>query len=393
MSGLIRRFFKESRGSFFLFGPRGTGKSTWLDAHYPRALRIDFLDPEILRLYSAHPEHLKEVVLTSEKKIIILDEIQKVPELLSVVHALIEMKKGWQFILTGSSARKLKRTGVDLLGGRAVVKYLHPFMAAELGENFNLPSALEIGLLPVIVNHSESLDALKTYISLYLKEEVQTESLVRNIGHFSRFLEAASFSHASILNISNIARECQVSRKLVENYLSVLEDLLLCFYLPVFTKRAKRVTVSHPKFYYFDAGVFRCLRAQGFLDKAEEISGLALEGLVAQHLRAWNDYQGSPYQLYYWRTQSGVEIDFIIYGSSGFWAVEVKNHKLIHHKDLKSLNAFCEDYPEATPLLLYRGKETFKKKNVICLPVETFLLMLKPDQKVLAISSVASTKL
>ncbi len=192
---------------------------------------------------------------------------------------------------------------------------------------------------------------------------MQAESLVRNIGHFARFLEIASFSHASILNISNIARETQVSRPLVENYLSVLEDLLLSVTLPVFTKRAKRETIKHPKFYYFDAGVFQNLRKQGPLDRGEGISGLALEGLVAQHLRAWNDYQASNYDLYYWRTRFGVEVDFILYGPKGFWAIEVKNNHQVFSKDLTGLRAFCKDYPEATPLLLYRGKERFKKNK------------------------------
>ncbi|ACJ19385.1 ATP-binding protein [Coxiella burnetii] len=377
---LVKRFFTAPKESFFLFGPRGTGKSTWLMTNFPQALLIDLLQPDVVRRYSAYPERLEETVLGSQQKQIIIDEIQHVPELLNVVHRLIEQKRGWQFILTGSSARKLRRTGVNLLAGRAIVRHLHPFMAAELGSNFDLTTALQSGLLPVVTQSEHSKEVLKTYISLYLKEEVQAESLVRNIGHFARFLEIASFSHASILNISNIARETQVSRPLVENYLSVLEDLLLSFTLPVFTKRAKRETIKHPKFYYFDAGVFQNLRKQGPLDRGEGISGLALEGLVAQHLRAWNDYQASNYDLYYWRTRFGVEVDFILYGPKGFWAIEVKNNHQVFSKDLTGLRAFCKDYPEATPLLLYRGKERFKKNNILCLPVNEFLLNLDPNQ-------------
>ncbi|AIT62425.1 ATP-binding protein [Coxiella burnetii] len=377
---LVKRFFTAPKESFFLFGPRGTGKSTWLMTNFPQALLIDLLQPDVVRRYSAYPERLEETVLGSQQKQIIIDEIQHVPELLNVVHRLIEQKRGWQFILTGSSARKLRRTGVNLLAGRAIVRHLHPFMAAELGSNFDLTTALQSGLLPVVTQSEHSKEVLKTYISLYLKEEVQAESLVRNIGHFARFLEIASFSHASISNISNIARETQVSRPLVENYLSVLEDLLLSFTLPVFTKRAKRETIKHPKFYYFDAGVFQNLRKQGPLDRGEGISGLALEGLVAQHLRAWNDYQASNYDLYYWRTRFGVEVDFILYGPKGFWAIEVKNNHQVFSKDLTGLRAFCKDYPEATPLLLYRGKERFKKNNILCLPVNEFLLNLDPNQ-------------
>jgi predicted AAA+ superfamily ATPase len=251
-------------------------------------------------------------------------------------------------------------------------------MAVELGKDFDLKNALQFGLVPLIISSPNPVDVLNTYIDLYLREEVKAEGLVRNIGNFARFLEVISFSHGSILNINNIARECAVSRKLIDGYLSVLEDLLLCFSLPVFTKRAKRTTVSHPKFYYFDAGIFNNLRAQGPLDSSDEIAGMAMEGLVAQHLRAWNDYQGAPYSLYYWRTRHGVEVDFIIYGAKGFWAIEVKNSKQIYPKNVRSLTYFCNDYPEAIPLLLYRGSERLKIKNILCLPVEDFLKDLNP---------------
>lgn len=380
---LINRFLKKPKENFFLFGPRGTGKSTWLAASFQDALRIDLLDPATLRTYLSHPEYLESIALGTNKKQIIVDEVQKVPELLSVVHRLIEMKKGWQFILTGSSARKLKRTGVDLLAGRAIIQHMHPFMAAELGDQFVLEKALQDGLLPHVTFSENPKNILRAYIAVYLKEEVQTESLVRNIGHFARFLEAMSFSHGSIVNLSNIARECQVSRSLVEGYLSVLEDLLLCFQLPVFTRRAKRKIITHAKFYYFDAGVFRCLRTAGPIDTTSEIDGLALEGLVAQHLRAWNDYQDSPNHLFYWRTHSGVEVDFIIYGENNFWAIEVKNSPRVYTQDLRGLKAFCEDYPEAKPLLLYRGQDRLKINEINCMPVDEFLKKLRPDQSLL----------
>lgn len=376
----ISRLFNDSSESYFLFGPRGCGKTTWLQHHYPDALWINLLKPEVLRLYSAMPERLEVAVLGANKPVVIIDEVQKMPELLSVVHDLIERKLNLQFVLTGSSVRKLKRTGVNLLAGRAVIRHLHAFMAAELGNKFNLETALRFGLVPLIVASSFPDDVLRAYISLYLQEEVKAEGLVRNIGDFSRFLEVISFSHGAILNIANIARECMVSRKLIEGYLSVLEDLLLGFCLPVFTKRAKRATVMHPKFYYFDAGIFHSLRFQGPLDKNSEILGAALEGLVAQHLRAWNDYQGSPYALYYWRTRNGVEVDFIVYGPKGFYAIEVKNGKQVYNQDLRGLQTFCNDYPEAKPLLVYRGKEKLRIKNILCLPADEFLRSIHPDK-------------
>lgn len=374
---MISRFFVPAKQSYFLFGPRGTGKSTWLKTYYPDAHLIDLLNPGELRLYQARPERLEEVVLASLSKTIIIDEIQKAPDLLSVVHRLIEQKQGWQFILTGSSARKLKRVGVDLLAGRAVVRHMHPFMAAELGALFSLAHALSFGLVPLVVESEEVLDTLKSYVDIYINEEVKTEGLVRSIGDFARFLEAASYSHGTPINVTNIARECGVSRKLIESYLSVLEDLLLCCRLPIFTKRAKRELIAHEKFYYFDVGVYKSLRVTGFLDKESEVNGPGLEGLVLQHFRAWNDYQGAPNRLFYWRTKHGVEVDFIIDGPAGIYAIEVKHSSMIQDKDLKGLKHFCQDYPEATPVLLYCGKDRMLRNGVLCLPVESFLRDLR----------------
>ena len=376
----VIRFFKATSQSFFLFGPRGTGKSTWLKQHYTDAELIDLLAPETFRRYSARPERLREVTRGSKSKTIIIDEVQKIPELLDVVHELIEEKAEFQFVLTGSSARKLKRTGVDLLAGRAVVKTMHPFMAAELGESFSLTKSLQIGLVPLIERSPDPQETLSSYAALYLKEEVQMEGMVRNIGAFSRFLEAISFSHGSTLNVSEVARECQVKRKTVDNYLAVLDDLLLSFRLPVFSRRAKRHLVSHPKFYYFDSGVFRSLRPTGPLDSPQEIDGAGLEGLVAQHLRAWIAYSTKACTLSYWRTKSGNEVDFVLYGQDTFWAIEVKNSAKINSKMLKGLTAFQEDYPEAKALLLYRGHERLSINNILCLPCEKFLRNLIPGQ-------------
>ena len=375
------RFFQAPQGSFFIFGPRGTGKTTWLNQNFKNALLIDFLSPESFRMYSAKPERLEELVHGNpDKKIVIIDEIQKVPELLDVVHQLIEKRKDLRFILTGSSSRKLKRSGVDLLAGRILLRTFHPFMAAELGSSFNLNQSLQFGLLPLVLASDNPEDVLKSYASLYLREEVQMEGLVRNIGNFSRFLEAISFSHGNVLNTSEIARECHVERKTVEGYISILEDLLLSFRLPVFSKRAKRNLTTHPKFYFFDAGVFKSIRPAGPLDSPQEIGGGALEGLIAQHLRAWNAYSGDKHKIYFWRTKSGNEVDFIVYGPKELWAIETKNSKSIHHKEFSGLLAFKQDYPETQPLLVYRGKEKIKIKGILCVPCEEFLKNLLPGK-------------
>ena len=379
---LIRRFSLPPDKSFFLFGPRGTGKSTWTQAVFKEALRIDLLSPEAFRRYSARPERLREVVEgDSRRKVIIVDEVQKVPALLPLIHALIEEKTGVTFVLTGSSSRKLKRTGADLLAGRAVVRTLHPFMAAEISSSFDLNRALNYGLLPLAWKAKDPDDILRAYAALYVREEVQAEGLVRNVGNFSRFLEAISFSQASLLNLSNVARECEVERKVVESYVHILEDLLLAFRLPVFKKRAERAVAVHPKFYFFDAGVYRSLRPCGPLDRPQEIDGHALEGLVAQHLRAWNAYGGEQNQISFWRTRSGVEVDFVIYGPGNFWAVEVKNADRVRDEELRGLMAFREDYPEAKALFLYRGHERLKRHDIICLPCEDFLKGLVPGEK------------
>jgi predicted AAA+ superfamily ATPase len=291
-----------------------------------------------------------------------------------MVHALIEKRKSLQFVLTGSSARKLKRSGVDLLAGRVIKKTLHPFTARELGQRFDLERSLTIGLVPLVMMAKDPEAVLKAYAGLYVREEVQAEGLVRNIGGFTRFLEAVSFSHASVLNISNVARECEIERKVVEGYLSILEDLLLSCRIPVFAKKAQRAVVTHPKFFFFDAGVFRSLRPSGPLDRPQEIAGAALEGVVAQHLMAWTAYQGDTGSLYYWRTRAGAEVDFILYGPHLFWAIEVKNTARIRPEDLASLKAFKEEYPQSEAYFLYRGRERLKINGILCVPCEEFLL-------------------
>jgi predicted AAA+ superfamily ATPase len=379
---LIRRLFRAPKESFFLFGPRGTGKSTWLRQTFPDAIYVDLLDQEAFRTYLSRPERLGEVIAGNpQAKAVIVDEIQKVPSLLDEVHRLIEAKarRQVQFILTGSSARKLKRGGTDLLAGRAILKTLHPFLAAELGPRFDFARGLELGMLPLVLGAAEPAETLKSYASLYLREEVQAEGLVRNVGNFARFLEAISFSHASLLNTSEVARECQVNRKTVDGFVDVLEDLLLGFRLQVFSKRAQRQLVQHPKFYYVDVGVFRSLRPKGPLDSPEEIGGACMEGLVAQQLRAWIAYSKTNHTLHFWRTKAGLEVDFIVYGEDTFLAIEVKRSRKISSKDVRPLLAFREDYPQAKACLLYGGKERLKVSGVLCLPCEEFLRGLAPD--------------
>lgn len=377
----VGRFLQDPGDHFFLFGPRGTGKSTWLAERFPDALRLDLLVPDVARTYSARPERLFELIAAHpEARVVVVDEVQRVPALLDVVHSSIERGGAPRFVLTGSSARKLRRAGVNLLAGRAVVRSLHPFMSAELGARFDLERALKHGLVPLVWDAKDPSETLRAYVALYLREEVQLEGAVRDIGAFARFLEAISFSHGAVLNTSEVARECEVSRKTVEGYVEVLEDLLLAFRVPAFTKRARRHLAVRPKLYWFDAGVFGSIRPRGPLDRAEEIGGQALEGLVAQHLRAWIDYGRADASLGFWRTKSGLEVDFVVYGSDCFHAIEVKRSATVHRTDLRALKAFAADYPEAQTRLVYLGRERLEIDGVRCLPCADFLAELVPHR-------------
>lgn len=380
-SMFVKRNLRVPKQSFFLFGPRGSGKTTWLKAKFPDALFINLLEPEEFRLYQSKPERLRGVIEAhKQNKVIVIDEIQHIPELLPLIHSIIEERQDLQFVLTGSSARKLRRVGTDLLAGRAIREEMHPYIASELEKRFSLSIALEWGMLPLIWEAKEPLATLRTYITTYLKEEVQAEGLVRNLGNFARFLEVMSFSHGMQLNTANVARECQVSRSTADDYIQVLKDLLLGCTLDIFTRRATRALSAHSKFYYFDSGVYKALRPQGPLDRKEEIEGPALEGLVLQHIRAWIAGQAETHSLYFWRTRAGVEVDFIVYGPKGLWAIEVKNSSLVSPKDVRSLKIFCEEYPEATPLFLYRGKQRMEIGGILCMPCEEFLLTIKIDR-------------
>lgn len=233
-------------------------------------------------------------------------------------------------------------------------------------------------MLPIVLDSSTPEKVLRAYAGIYLKEEVQAEGIVRNVGDFARFLEAMSFSHASLINASNIPRECQIARKTVDGYLLILNDLLLGFQLQVFHQKAKRAVTKHPKFYFFDAGVYTSLRPKNYDEHESERDGAALEG-VPQHLKAWVDAQLETYHLYFWRTSSGTEVDFIVYGPQSFLAIEVRNGSTVHPHDLHGLEAFQVDYPEAKLLFLYRGKQKLKIKNIICCPVDEFLMQIHPE--------------
>lgn len=355
--------------SFFLFGPRGTGKTTWVKSTFPEAIYLDLLEAEIYNDLLANPQRLENMIPVDFRNWIIIDEIQKIPELLDEVHRLIEKYK-YKFILTGSSARKLRKEGHNFLGGRALTYSMFPLTAVELRKDFDLNHAMKYGSLPSVYTEKDPEAYLESYVKTYLDEEVRQEGLTRNLGAFSRFLEAASFSQGSVLNVSAIARECAVERKVVENYFSILEDLLIAYKLPVFTKRAKRRMVSHPKFYFFDAGVYRTLRPMGPLDRPEEAEGVSLETLFFQEVKAINEYHRLGYSIYYWRTSNNMEVDFILYGEKGIFAFEIKRAGKVTDPMLAGLKSFLKDYPMAKAFLLYGGNKYMREDGIEITPFE-----------------------
>ncbi len=361
--------------SFFLFGPRGTGKTTWVKTSFPQGLYLDLLEAELFNDLVANPQRLENFIPKNFKQWIIIDEIQRVPELLNEVHRLIE-KDHFKFVLTGSSARKLKRKGPNLLAGRALTYFMHPLTVGELTLDFDLDHSLNYGQLPSAYQEADPKKYLESYVSTYLQEEIQQEGLTRNLGAFTRFLETASFSQGSILNISEIAREAAIERKVVENYFSILEDLLIGYRLPVFAKKAKRRMIFHPKFYFFDVGVYRTLRPTGPLDMPEMIEGMAFETLFFQELLAVNDYYDLGYRLFYYRTAAGSEVDFVAYGKKGIWAFEVKRTRKVKASMLRGLKIFLKDYPSAHAYFVYGGKRPMREGEIEIVSMENTLKKL-----------------
>ncbi|MBP7074497.1 MAG: ATP-binding protein [Rhabdochlamydiaceae bacterium] len=368
----------KGKQSFFLFGPRGTGKTSWIKSKIPGGLYIDLLETTAFLDLSARPGRLEEMIPPGFEDWVIIDEVQKVPILLNEVHRLIE-NKNYKFILTGSSARSLKKKGVNLLAGRALSFKMFPLTAIEQGSDFDLNKALRYGQLPYVYSKNsvqEIQDYLEAYTQTYVREEVMQEGLTRNIGAFSRFLETASFSQCGVLNISDVAQDASINRKVVVNYFQIVEDLLIAAKLPIFSKRAKRKLIAHSKFYFFDVGVYRAIRPQGPYDSNEEAEGAAYETLVYQEIQAINHYFNLQYQLYFWRTVDQIEVDFVLYGPKGIIGIEVKRSDSINSKDLKGLRTFREDYPEAKLFLFHGGTRREYIENIQLIPISEALLSL-----------------
>jgi len=310
--------------SCFLFGPRGTGKSTWIRAAIEPAVSYDLLDAaESIRL-AAEPKVLaRETAGVPAGGWIAIDEIQKVPTLLDEVHRLIESRR-LRFVLSGSSARKLRRGGTNLLAGRADVRRLYPLVSAEIGPSIDIERVIEFGALPLAVTGDDPKAFLRSYALTYLQEEIRAEALTRNLGGFARFLEVAARQNAQLTNLAGIARDVGVSRQSVQNWFEIIVDTLLGSWLPAWKLKRATKQVSHPKFYLFDSGVARALSGRLPYPVVPEERGALLETLIHGELCAYLEYSGLGYPLFFWRTPDGVEVDFLCETATGYTAIEVK---------------------------------------------------------------------
>lgn len=373
MLSRICQLNKELDTSIFLFGARQTGKSTMLRQQFRDCIYFDLLDSNVRERLRRRPALLYETLRNKpEETIVIIDEIPEVPELLNEVHRLISERQ-LLFILCGSSARKLKRKGHNTLGGRAVPVYLYPLVSAEIPD-FDIDRAVLYGMLPPHYLSANPGRRLSAYIDVYLKEEIKEEALVRNLGTFQRFLEVAAMSDGEIINNQNIAQDCGVSATTVSSYFDILEDTLIGYRLPAYTRTVKRRLVQAPRFYYFDIGVANYLLHRKDLRRGTPEYGHAFEHLVVQELVAYMHYTHHRQPLSYWRTYTGQEVDIVI--GDAHAAIEIKSAEEVMSKHLKGLKAFAEEHADCRKILVSLDPFTRKIGDVECLYVLDFFHQL-----------------
>ena len=355
-----------TRKSHFLFGPRQTGKSFLIARALPGVRVYDLLDSTVYLALSQNPARLAQE-LTPQDRLVVIDEIQRLPDLLNEVHRLIETR-GVRFLLTGSSARKLRRGGVNLLGGRARTKYLHPLTCRELGAHFDLRRVGERGLLPSIYFSDDPQADLQAYAGAYLQEEIVAEGVTRNAPAFSRFVRVAALCNGTIVNFTNVANDAQVARTTVYGYFEILKDTLVLHELPAWRKSRKRKPLSSSKYYFFDVGVVAALQGRSFRLGTPEF-GEAFETYLLHEVISYRDYvSGEP--LSYWRSTSGFEVDFLL---GDHTAVEVKAKATVSLQDLKSLRALAEEHKLKRYLCVSLEPRTRQLADVTVLPVRDFL--------------------
>lgn len=365
------------RQSAFLWGPRKTGKSTFLRSAFPDSVTFDLLQTDLLLDLTRRPSLLRERLLAMPpeklRPPVILDEVQKVPQLLDEIHGLIE-NPGLSFILCGSSARKLKRGGANLLGGRAWRYEMHPLTSAEIGD-LDLLQALNRGLIPSHYLSSEYRRSLDAYVVDYLKEEVFDEGLTRNVAAFSRFFEAMGYSHGDLTSYANIARDCGVDAKTVKEYYQILVDTLLGSFIEPYKKHQERQVIGKaPKFYLFDVGVAGALTRRRIAEEKGDLFGRALEHFLLMEIQAHRAYRDLGYGIHFWRTKSGLEVDFVL--GDGEVAVEVKGTSRVDPSDFRSLRTFIEDHHPRHAILVCNESAPRLVEGIEVLPWREFLARL-----------------
>ena len=369
----IIQLHNELDSSIFLFGARQTGKTTVLRQQFPDAIFIDLLNTEVCERYRRRPTTLYETLIDKpEETLVIIDEIPEVPELLNEVHRLI-VEKRLLFILCASSARKLKRKGHNTLGGRALPVYLYPLVSAEIPD-FDIDRAVTYGMIPSHYLARNPHRMLSAYIDVYLKEEIKEEALVRNLSSFHRFLEIAALSNGEMINYKNIAQECGVHATTVSSYFDILEDTLIGYRIPAYTKVMRRRLVQAPRFYFFDIGIANHLLHRKELVRGSIDYGHAFEHLVVQEVYAYLHYHHCDEHLSYWRTYTGIEVDLVI--GDAQVAIEIKSATEILPRHIKNLKIFAEEYPQSRRIIVSLDPFTRKIDDIECLYVKDFLQMM-----------------
>ncbi len=372
---MYARLLQDPTRSAFLFGPRGTGKSTWIRQRFPEAPLYNLLDSgEALRLVAEPQALYRELADRPSGSWAVIDEVQKAPALLNEVHRLIE-EKGLRFVLSGSSARKLRQGGVNLLAGRAITSNLFPLTSAELAADFDIKQTLRFGTLPLAIDTDTAQDYLRSYVETYLTQEVQAEALTRNVGAFARFLEVAARQNAQITNATSIARDTGIHRRTVESHFQILVDTLLGQWLPAWRLKSSNRQLQRSKFYFFDCGVARALTGRLPYPPTIEELGPQLETLILGELRAYLAYSRLGYAPHYWRSYDGAEVDFLIETARGFVTIEVKAAARWEKRFNRSSRRVAEDLgPGKTSCFgVYTGQRAALWDDVRVLPVREFL--------------------
>ena len=356
--------------SVFFFGARQTGKTTLLKKLFPNARYYDLLKSEEFERLSRRPQLLREELQDfPANSLVIIDEIQKLPALLDEVHWLM-VNCDLRFLLTGSSARKLRRGGVNLLGGRALVNNFYPLVSAEIPD-FDIDRAVNNGMLPRHYLVADASKRLSGYVGLYLQTEIVDEAVVRNLPSFNRFLEVAALTSGEMLVYANVAQDCGVSAVTVRSYFDILTDTLFGYVIPAYTKKVKRKLIQAPKFYLFDVGVANYLMHRSHLKQGSPEYGHAFEHLIIQEIMAYLGYQGRQGELSYWRTGTGVEIDAVL-GDAAV-GIEIKSTNEVKDSQLKGLRSFGQDYPDARLIVVSNDMYRRRVDNIEIIPVREFL--------------------